>query len=44
MSTTTAPVPATVRRRGRIGQERTNWPVTILLILENYSSREYNRK
>lgn len=33
MSTTTAPVPATVRRRGRIGQERTNWPVTILLIL-----------
>ncbi|RRD49000.1 carbohydrate ABC transporter permease [Arachnia propionica] len=35
MSTTIAPVPTTAatRSRGRVGQERTNWPVTILLIL-----------
>ena len=31
MSTASAPI--TARRRGRVGQERTNWPVTILLIL-----------
>ncbi|MDO5066453.1 MAG: carbohydrate ABC transporter permease [Propionibacteriaceae bacterium] len=33
MSTTTAPMPVTVQRRGRVGQERSNWSLTILLIL-----------